>query len=190
MHQKVNARDTRFILEVRPTTKVAYISVEVLTKSRVSFNPNPPKLPPRSTRFSLSIPMKRRAIQTSRDFTTILGSSQATPSRLGDWIPKINKHNEVIKGEGEVLLLEGGTLKEARIFSQESRLRIDVLEREEGAQALDLKVDFCFSEWPTAEGACWGLFIAPTSQELLEESFTGQVRWGHWTGPVDLSRSR
>jgi hypothetical protein len=84
MHQKVNARDTRFILEVRPTTKVAYISVEVLTKSRVSFNPNPPKLPPRSTRFSLSIPMKRRAIQTSRDFTTILGSSQATPSRLGD----------------------------------------------------------------------------------------------------------
>jgi hypothetical protein len=45
MQQKVNARDTRFIPEVRPTTKVAYISVEELTKSRIFFNPNPPKLP-------------------------------------------------------------------------------------------------------------------------------------------------
>jgi hypothetical protein len=41
--------DTRFISEVRSTTKVAYVSVEVLTKRRVSFNPNPLKLPPRST---------------------------------------------------------------------------------------------------------------------------------------------
>jgi hypothetical protein len=38
--------------------------------------------------------------------------------------PKSNKHNEVIEGEGEVLLLEGGTLKEAQIFSQESRMKI------------------------------------------------------------------
>jgi hypothetical protein len=29
-------------------------------------------------------------------------------------------------------LLEGGTLKEARIFSQESRMRIEALERERG----------------------------------------------------------
>jgi hypothetical protein len=84
MERKVNARDTRFVLEVRPTRKVAYVSLEVLKKRRVSFNPIPPKLPPRSTRFSLSIPMKRRAIQTSWDFTTILGSSRATPSHLGD----------------------------------------------------------------------------------------------------------
>jgi hypothetical protein len=40
---------------------------------------------------------------------------------------------------GEVLLLEGGSLKEARIFSQESRMKIEVLDREEGGQALDLK---------------------------------------------------
>jgi hypothetical protein len=39
-----------------------------------------------------------------------------------------------------VLLLEGGAFKEARILSQESTMRIEVLEREEGAQALDLKV--------------------------------------------------
>jgi hypothetical protein len=84
MQRKVNARDTRFVPEVQSTIKVAYVSIEKLTKSWVSFNPNPPKLPPRSTRFLLSKPMKRGAIQTSRDFTTILGSSRATPSRLGD----------------------------------------------------------------------------------------------------------
>jgi hypothetical protein len=38
-----------------------------------------------------------------------------------------------------VLLLEGDTLKEAQIFSQESRMKIEVLEREERAQALDFK---------------------------------------------------
>jgi hypothetical protein len=50
--------------------------------------------------------MKRWAIETSQDSTTILGSSWVTPSRLGDWIPKSNKYNEVIGGESEVLLLE------------------------------------------------------------------------------------
>jgi hypothetical protein len=57
--------DTRFVLEVRSTTKVVYVSVEELTKSQVSFNHNPPKLPPMPTQFSLSIPTKRRLIQTS-----------------------------------------------------------------------------------------------------------------------------
>jgi hypothetical protein len=33
--------ETRFVFEVRPTTKVAYISVEELTMSQVSLNPNP-----------------------------------------------------------------------------------------------------------------------------------------------------
>jgi hypothetical protein len=84
MQREVNARDTIFISEVQPTTNVVYISIEVLTKSRISFNPNPPKLPPRLTYYSISIPTKRRAIQTSHDFTTILGSSRTTPSRLGD----------------------------------------------------------------------------------------------------------
>jgi hypothetical protein len=60
----VNARDTRFISEVQPTINVAYVSVEDLTKGQVSFNPNPPKLPPRPTRYLLSISMKRRIIQT------------------------------------------------------------------------------------------------------------------------------
>jgi hypothetical protein len=56
-----------------------------------------------------------------------------------------NKCNEVIKGEGEVLLLEGGTLKEARIFSQESRMRIEALERErKELKLLDLKECSCF----------------------------------------------
>jgi hypothetical protein len=106
MQWKLNRRDTRFVPQVQPTTKVAYVFIEELTKSRLSFNPNPPKLLPRSSWFALSIPTKRRAIQTSQDSITILGSSQATPSHLEDWIARSNKHNEVIEGEGEVLLLE------------------------------------------------------------------------------------
>jgi hypothetical protein len=58
-----------------------------------------------------------------------------------------------------VLLLEGGTLKEAQIFSQESRTKIEDLEREEGAQALDLKQYSHFSKWPTAQGGSWGVYL-------------------------------
>jgi hypothetical protein len=64
MQQKVNVRDTKFVSVVQPTTNVAYVSVEDLTKDQVSFNHNPPKLPPRPTRYLLSISTKRRAIQT------------------------------------------------------------------------------------------------------------------------------
>jgi hypothetical protein len=78
-----------------------------------------------------------------------------------------------------VLLLEGGTLKEARIFFQESRMRIEALEREreEGAQAFGSQREFLFSKWLTTKGVGGGLFIAPTSKEPLQESFIGQVRW-------------
>jgi hypothetical protein len=41
--------DTKFVLNVQLTTNVTYVSVEELTKGWVSFNPNPHKLPPRST---------------------------------------------------------------------------------------------------------------------------------------------
>jgi hypothetical protein len=37
-----NTRDTRFIPRFGHTTKLPYFLVEVPTKSRVSFNPNPP----------------------------------------------------------------------------------------------------------------------------------------------------
>jgi hypothetical protein len=67
MQRKVNVRDTKFVPEVQPTTKVAYVTVEELTKGQVSFNHNPPKLPSKPTRCSLSIPMKGRTIQISRD---------------------------------------------------------------------------------------------------------------------------
>jgi hypothetical protein len=59
------------------------------------------------------------------ELTTLLGSSRATPSHLGDWIPKSNRRNEVIEGDGDVLLLEGGTLKEAQIFYQGQELRLE-----------------------------------------------------------------
>jgi hypothetical protein len=127
MQRKVNARDTRFIPEVQPTTKVAYVFVEVLTKNRVSFNPNPSKLPPRLTRCLLSIPTKRRAIQTFWDSTTILGSSWVTPSHLGN-----NKHNEVVEGEGEVLLLESvAHSRELKSSLKNKNQDLDLREREE-----------------------------------------------------------
>jgi hypothetical protein len=66
--------DTRFVPEVQLPTKDANVSIEKLTKSQVSFNPNPPKLSQRSTWFSLSIPIKRRAIQTFRTSPQSLGA--------------------------------------------------------------------------------------------------------------------
>jgi hypothetical protein len=76
-----------------------------------------------------------------------------------------------------VLLLEGGTLKEAQIFSQESRIRIEALERKEGAQALGSQRVFLFSEWPTTQGGMWGSIYSPHLKRALEDSFTRQVRW-------------
>jgi hypothetical protein len=132
MQRKVDARDTWFVPEVQPTTKVAYAFVEVLTKSRVSFNPNPSKLPPRLTRCLLSIPTKRRVIQTFWDSTTILGSSWVTPSHLGDWTPMSNKHNEVVEGEGEVLLLESvAHSRELKSSLKNKNQDLDLREREE-----------------------------------------------------------
>jgi hypothetical protein len=56
------------------------------------------------------------------------------PSRLGDSIPKSNKCNEVIEGEGEVLLLESGTLMRAQIFSQEQDSRVKPKKRGENSR--------------------------------------------------------
>jgi hypothetical protein len=38
---EASTRHTRFVPEVRLTTKVAYVSIEVSTKDRVSLNPKP-----------------------------------------------------------------------------------------------------------------------------------------------------
>jgi hypothetical protein len=64
-----------------------------------------------------------------------------------------------------VLLLERVTLKEARIYSQESRMKVEDLEREEGAQALNLKEYSHFSEWSTAQGGRWGSIYKPPPQK-------------------------
>jgi hypothetical protein len=53
--------DTRFVLEIRLTTKVTYVSIEEPTKGWVSFNPNPSKLPPRLTRFFTINPHKEES---------------------------------------------------------------------------------------------------------------------------------
>jgi hypothetical protein len=48
---------------------------------------------------------------------------------LGGSIPKSNKRNEVVKGEGEVILLESGTLKRAQIFFKEQDSRVKLRKR-------------------------------------------------------------
>jgi hypothetical protein len=51
-------RDTIFVPKIHLITKVTYVSIEEPTKGWVSFNPNPPKLPPRPTRFFTINPHK------------------------------------------------------------------------------------------------------------------------------------
>jgi hypothetical protein len=40
-------------------------------------------------------------------------------------------------------------------------MKIEVLERAEGAQALDLKECSHFSKWPTTQGGRWGSIYSP-----------------------------
>jgi hypothetical protein len=67
--------DTRFVSEVWPTIKVAYVSIEELTKSQVSFNPNPPKLPPRPNPMLTVNPHEEEGNTNILGLTTLLGSS-------------------------------------------------------------------------------------------------------------------
>jgi hypothetical protein len=93
-----------------------------------------------------------------------------------------------------VLLLEGGTLKKARIFSQESIMKIEVLEREEGAQALNLKEYSHFSEWPMTQRGRWGLLPQKESLGGFPPDKSGEPLWSptkslwkpatNWTSPV------
>jgi hypothetical protein len=77
-------RDTRFVLKVRQTTNVTYVSIEVPTKSRISLNPKPPERSLRSSSvFHYQIPMKERTIQTFEVHHN-LGDSQTTLVRLRD----------------------------------------------------------------------------------------------------------
>jgi hypothetical protein len=59
-------------------------------------------------------------------------SYRATPNRLGDWISKSNKHNEVTEGEGEVILLESMAHSRELKFSFKNKNQdLDLREREE-----------------------------------------------------------
>jgi hypothetical protein len=113
-----------------------------------------------------------------------------TPNHQGDGIPKSNEHNEVIEGEGEVLLLESV----AHSRKLESSLKnnnqgLGLRERKRGAQDLDLKGGFAFSEWPTALGGRWGSIYNPDLKRVIGESFhqTSLVR--HRTSPMEPFRS-
>jgi hypothetical protein len=101
-----------------------------------------------------------------------------TPNHQGDGIPKSNEHNEVIEGEGEVILLESV----AHSRKLESSLKnnnqgLGLRERKRGAQDLDLKGGFAFSEWPTALGGRWGSIYNPHLKRVNGRVFTRLVWW-------------
>jgi hypothetical protein len=186
--------DTRFVPKVRSITKVANISIGVLTKSRVSFNPNPPKLPLRPTRCSLSILMKRRAIQISRDSTTILESSRATPSHLGDWIPRVTNTTRSSRESVCCSCLNWWLTQGSSNLLSRTRIKSLILGREGEAQALDLKGARWVSQWPSDSKESFREFSLVDL--FRSRSQTGQVwstglgPWHHRTSPVGASGSQ
>jgi hypothetical protein len=62
-----------------------------------------------------------------------------------------------------VLLLEGGTLKRAQIFSQEQESRVNLRERGESSRN-------------ESQGVGGGLFIAPTTKRAVGRLFNRQVQ--------------
>jgi hypothetical protein len=103
----------RFISEVQHR-KDAYVSVEVSTKDRVPLNPKP-LLTTTKVKFNspLSIPTKRRAIQTFQDSTTKLGCSQVMHSLLGNKSPRVTNMNEIVnEDERSALAQVSGSLKD------------------------------------------------------------------------------
>jgi hypothetical protein len=91
--------DIRFVPEVQHH-KGAYVSVDESTKDWVSFNPKPPELSPRSIQFSSIYPHKEEGNINFPGLNHKLGSSWVTPRRLGECIPKSNKHNRGHRGRG------------------------------------------------------------------------------------------
>jgi hypothetical protein len=126
------------------------------------------------TGSSISIPSKRRIIQTFWDSTTTIGSSQVTPSHLGNWIPKSNKYNRDRRGRewSALAWIKWLTQSGARIFSQEQIQGLDFRERGRGAQDLDLKGSSAFYEWPTTQGGMWGTIYSPHLKKSRWEEFS------------------
>jgi hypothetical protein len=75
-----------------------------------------------------------------------------------------------------VLLLEGGTLKRAQIFSQEQESRVNLRDRGESSRNESQGSFSCLlsGQWPQGVGG--GLFIVPTTKRVVGRLPTGQVR--------------
>jgi hypothetical protein len=130
-------------------------------------------------------------IQTSWDSTTILGSSQETPSRLGDWILKSNKHNLGRQGRGWCAHAWIGWLTQrgATIFSQEQGLKVWILGRErERSSRLDLRERFFFFWVANGLGGRWASIYSPHSIIAVGGMIHRTCPVGHQTSPVEPSR--
>jgi hypothetical protein len=82
-------RETRFIPKFGHTTKVPYFLVEAPTKSRISFNPNPPFAAQKIQSHTLIF------AQMSGKYKLSYGLPQATPSRLGARSSKSNESTKI-----------------------------------------------------------------------------------------------
>jgi hypothetical protein len=77
-----------------------------------------------------------------------------------------------------VLLLESlSHSREIKSSLKNKNQDLDLRERGERAQALDLKKAFWFSQWPTTIGSRWGSIYNPHLKKSRWEAF-------HWSSPV------
>jgi hypothetical protein len=86
---KESTRETRFVIEVPLTTKVAYVSIRVSTKDWVSLDPNLAERSPRSVWFfTIKSPQRRGQYKLSEDHDN-LGGFQRHLVCLGDKSPRV-----------------------------------------------------------------------------------------------------
>jgi hypothetical protein len=128
--------------------------------------------PPRSIQFSTINPHTEEGNTIFWELNHKLGSSWATPNRLGDMSPRVTNISEIIdEDERSAFAQVSGSLKDLLQSSLKcSRIKREAYEWGEGAQ--DLKLKCIFSSWSGQQkwGGGEGLFIAPMHLWLLEVS--------------------
>jgi hypothetical protein len=83
-------QDTRFISKIRPTTKVAYVSIEVLTKDQVSLDHKPPRMITNiNFHSSLSNPHKGEENVNFSGLTTTMLAPRGHLVHLGDEFSRV-----------------------------------------------------------------------------------------------------
>jgi hypothetical protein len=96
-YSRVNARDTRFVPEVQPITKVAYVSVEVPMKDQVSLDDKPPRTITKiNFGSSLSNPHEREGKTNFSELTLTLVAPRGHLVHLGDDSPRVTNTRRLL----------------------------------------------------------------------------------------------